>query len=196
MIKIGFVRHGITNWNIERRAQGSTDVPLNKEGLLQAEKLADRLQVEDWDVIYSSNLARAKQTAEIIGNKLENRTIHFDSRLRENGGGLIEGTTEEERVAKWGPDWRELDLHREKSESIMARGRSIMAEILNEQHGKNILIVSHGSFIKSLLREMLPDEDVETSLHNCSLTILEKADVEWKLKLHNCTRHISAQSLR
>ncbi|MGY0691846.1 histidine phosphatase family protein [Virgibacillus sp. FSP13] len=196
MTKIGFVRHGVTDWNRERRAQGSTDVPLNEEGILQAEELADHLQVKDWDVIYSSNLARAKQTAEIIGSKLENITIHFDPRLRENGGGMIEGTTEEERIAKWGPNWRELDLHKENSESIMARGRSIMDEILKEQNGKNILIVSHGSFIKSLLREMLPDEDVEESLHNCSLTILKKTKDIWNLELHNCTRYVSAQSLR
>ncbi|GGB34159.1 histidine phosphatase family protein [Virgibacillus dakarensis] len=195
MTKLGFVRHGVTDWNKERRAQGSSDVALNEEGLLQAETLADRLGTEDWDVIYSSDLARAKQTAETIGSKLKDVSVYFDPRLREVGGGLIEGTTEKERIAKWGDNWRELDLERESNDSILARGRSIMDEILKKQNGKNILIVSHGSFIKHLLKELLPDEDVEESLGNCSLTTLQNNKDTWKLELHNCTRHFSEHSL-
>ncbi|MEN1969077.1 histidine phosphatase family protein [Lentibacillus sp. N15] len=194
MIKIGFVRHGVTDWNQEGKAQGSADVPLNNEGRSQAATLAERLQTEDWDVMYASDLARAKETAETIANKMNDITIHFDPRLREVSGGLIEGTTEAERVAKWGVDWRELDLERESNNSIMTRGRSILSEILHKHNGKNILIVSHGSFIKHLLRELLPDDDVEASLGNCSLTILQKNKDGWKLELHNCTQHIMTHS--
>lgn len=195
MTSIGFVRHGVTDWNEERRAQGSSDVSLNEEGLLQAEKLANRLQTKNWDVIYSSDLARAKQTAETIGDKMKNAAIHFDSRLREVGGGKIEGTTEAERIVKWGNNWRELDLEMESADSVRARALSVMDEILTKQSGKNVLIVSHGSFIKHLLRGLLPDENVEESLNNCSLTILQKMEDTWNLELHNCTRHLTGYSI-
>lgn len=195
MIRIGFVRHGVTDWNQERRAQGHSDVPLNDEGRLEAEKLAGRLQQEEWDVIYASDLARARETAEIIGSKMKDVTIHFDPRLREVGRGLVEGTTEAERVAKWGPHWRELDLEIEGTGHVLARSQSIMDDIVGEQNEKNVLIVSHGSFIKHLLREWLPDDDVEASLGNCSLSVVEKAEDAWELKLHNCTRHITVSPL-
>ena len=94
MTTIGIIRHGSTLWNKEGRAQGSSDIPLDEEGLLEAIKLAERLKAENWNVLYSSDLLRAKQTTEIIGNPIENIPIYFDNRLREVGGGHIEGTTE------------------------------------------------------------------------------------------------------
>ena len=66
MTTIGFVRHGVTAWNKEGRAQGSSDIPLDDEGIEMAEHVAKRLAEEQWDVIYTSPLIRAKKTAEII----------------------------------------------------------------------------------------------------------------------------------
>lgn len=191
MIRIGFVRHGVTDWNRERRAQGHSDVPLNDEGRLEAAELAERLQQETWDVIYVSDLERAKETAETIRNKMKNVPIYFDSRLREVSRGLMEGTTEAERTAKWGPNWRELDLATEDMGCVLARARSVMDRIISEQNGKNVLIVSHGTFIRNLLQELLPNDDVDISLGNCSLTVVEKKEEVWELLLHNCTRHIT-----
>lgn len=195
MIRIGFVRHGVTDWNQERRAQGSSDVPLNDEGRMEAEQLAGRLQKEEWDVIYASDLSRAQETAETIATKMNDVTIHLDPRLREIGRGLVEGTTEAERTAKWGMDWRKLDLGMESVERALTRAQSVMDDIVNEHSGKNVLIVSHGSFIRHLLKDLLSDNDVEASLGNCSLTIMEKKEDVWELKLYNCTRHITLSSL-
>ena len=69
MTTIGFVRHGVTAWNKEGRAQGSSDIPLDEEGIEMAEHVANRLATESWDVIYTSHLLRAKKTAEIIAEK-------------------------------------------------------------------------------------------------------------------------------
>ena len=66
MTIIGFIRHGVTAWNKEGRAQGSTDVPLDEEGIAMAERVAERIAKEQCDVIYTSPLIRAKKTAESI----------------------------------------------------------------------------------------------------------------------------------
>lgn len=67
MTLIGLIRHGVTDWNYEYRAQGQVDIPLNDEGRRQAELLSKRMENEEWDYIYSSDLSRALETAEIIG---------------------------------------------------------------------------------------------------------------------------------
>ncbi|ASN05436.1 histidine phosphatase family protein [Virgibacillus necropolis] len=189
MIKIGIIRHGCTAWNKEGRAQGNSDIPLDNDGLVEAGKLAERLsEEEEWDIIYSSNLLRANQTAEVIGNRIDIEEINLDPRLREVGGGLIEGTTKKERIEKWGANWRELDLGIESTDKVIERGLSFIDEIIQKHDGKRVLIVSHGSFIKHLLKDLVPHVE-ESSLKNCSLTKLRKSKGEWELELHNCTRH-------
>src|SRR5713226_3385839 len=86
-----FIRHGETKWNTEWRIQGHTDTPLNARGIEQAEQLAARLATEaKIDALYSSPLARARVTAEIIGKKL-GLAASFDDRLKEKHLGEMEG---------------------------------------------------------------------------------------------------------
>jgi 2,3-bisphosphoglycerate-dependent phosphoglycerate mutase len=190
MTKIGIIRHGTTAWNKEGRAQGSSNIPLDEKGLAEAVKLAERLANENWEFIFSSNLLRAKQTAEIIAKKMGNKETNLDMRLREVAGGLIEGTTEEERIAKWGNGWRELDLGIEAADSVIARGISAINEITQSHQNKNILIVSHGSFIRHILKELVPDLNMEISPSNTSLTTLVKLENGWDCELYNCTQHL------
>ena len=110
MTIIGFVRHGVTAWNKEGRAQGSSDIPLDGEGIEMAKRVAVRLSKEHWDVIYTSHLLRAKKTAEIIAEQMPGIALVEDARLREIGGGMVEGTTEAERIEKWGKEWRQQDM--------------------------------------------------------------------------------------
>jgi probable phosphoglycerate mutase len=191
MTKIGIIRHGTTAWNKEGRAQGSSDIPLDNEGLSQARALGERLSMEHWDVIYSSNLLRAKQTAEIVGNHFGINNIIFDTRLREIGGGQIEGTTEEERVSKWGSNWRELDLGIESKEEGTSRALSFIEDIASKHIDKNILVVSHGSLIRNLLKGLLPHVNTEERLKNTSLTRIIKTSNSWDCELYNCTMHIN-----
>ena len=188
MNRIGIVRHGRTAWNLERRAQGSSDIPLDGEGFAGAQKIAERLKEEDWHIVYSSDLIRAKQTAEAITAE-SGLGLELDPRLREMSGGRIEGTTEEERIAKWGPDWRDLDMGMETRESATARGLEFIEEAAQSHDGENVLIVSHGSFIRHLLRALLP-ELPEGRLENTSLTVLTKTAAGWECELYNCTRHL------
>jgi probable phosphoglycerate mutase len=189
MTVLGLVRHGITDWNIERRAQGHTDIPLNAEGRKQAERLARRLSSENWDIIYSSDLGRARDTAQAIAS-IKNIPVLTDPLLREINLGQIEGMTEEEIVAKWGPKWRELDLDMESREALGLRGVSALTRISEQHPDLRILIVSHGGFIGTTLKCMIPHVETLELLHNTSLTILKKQSEGWDCELYNCTNHL------
>ena len=91
-----FARHGETDWNFEGRLQGHTDRPLNAYGREQAEALAGRLAREDVAAIYASDLARARETAEIVGERL-GLPVVLDPDLREKDWGTWEGLTAVER---------------------------------------------------------------------------------------------------
>jgi probable phosphoglycerate mutase len=195
MTRIGIIRHGSTAWNKEGRAQGSSDIPLDDDGLSQAQALGERLSKEKWDLIYSSNLLRAKQTAETLGKYIGINDIEYDNRIREIGGGQIEGTTEDERIAKWGKNWRELDLGIESSEAGTSRALSFIEDIANKHTNKNILVVSHGSLIRHLLKGLIPHVNTEEHLKNTSLTKVTKTTGTWECELYNCTIHIQEGKL-
>ncbi|WP_409302368.1 histidine phosphatase family protein [Peribacillus sp. SCS-155] len=190
MTLLGIIRHGSTAWNKEGRAQGSSDIPLDREGLFQAEKLADRLSKENWDFIYSSDLLRAQKTAEIIGEKLDIPVV-VDQRIREAGGGQIEGTTVEERIQKWGDNWRDLDLGMETNQSVVSRGLSFINELIQRHPDSNVLIISHGSFIRQLLEQLVPKLTKTERLMNTSLTKIRLTNDVWENELYNCTKHLT-----
>lgn len=188
MTIIGFVRHGVTAWNKEGRAQGSSDISLDDEGLQAAEKLAKRLANEEWDIVFTSPMTRARQTSDILACQ-SNIEVVADDRLRERNGGLIEGTTEQERQQKWGPDWRELDLQLETAESVVARGLEFVNEQVQKDPNQRLLIVSHGSFLKRIIVALMEDEKYTIKIDNTSLTII---DVEKKsCLLLNDTAHLA-----
>lgn len=190
----GFVRHGVTAWNKEMREQGNLDIPLDQEGITMAERVADRLSREQWDVICTSPLHRAKQTAKIIAEYLPELPFHSDSRLREVGTGLIEGTTEAERIAKWGESWSELDLGVEPYDEVIARGLDFFEEMKAMYPGKRILVVSHGEFIWRLLGILVPESGFAKNLQNTSITVIEVHGEVTRCHLFNCTIHLSAKA--
>lgn len=196
MTIIGIVRHGITDWNLQGIAQGSADVPLNDTGRAQAMAVAERLAAEEpWDMIVSSDLARAKETAEIISDKLALPIRFFDTRLREMSGGEIEGTTEEQRQEKWGADWRQLDLGMESKEAVAQRGVEFIHDISADFAGKRVLMVSHGGLIGITLRNLFPERFKKTNLENTSLTILEHNESSWDCTLYNCIKHLETAEI-
>ncbi|MBD8498976.1 histidine phosphatase family protein [Paenibacillus arenosi] len=193
MTRIGIIRHGSTDWNKEGRAQGSSDIPLNDSGVAEARQLAERLSNEQWDVIYTSPLSRAKTTAETIASEMNDVNIVLDDRLREVNGGLIEGTTEEERLAKWGADWRELDLGIEPKEQVFARILSLIEDVTAKHAGQNVLLVGHGSFIRHLFEVLLPTYKAETRLKNTSVSNIVLSNDTWQCELYNCTVHVDGK---
>ncbi|SIT84594.1 probable phosphoglycerate mutase [Edaphobacillus lindanitolerans] len=193
MKTIGFVRHGITEWNKERRWQGATDIPLAEEGVREAHLAASRLAEEDWEIIYASPLKRARETAEIIREAIPGIDLRFDERLKEVYGGNLEGTTEEERVKKWGTDWRirAEEYGMESDSDMTARGMAFLEEV-RKLPEERILIVSHGGFISRMLKAMTPEREYTERLLNTSLTVVELRDDRNLCTLYNCTKHLNA----
>lgn len=188
---IGLIRHGLTDWNVEGRIQGQSDIPLNDEGRRQADMLGDRLLQEPyhWDYCITSSLSRAAETGRIIAGKLGIPLLEPDDRIRERAYGQVEGLTAAQREEKWGKDWNQLSLGQEKDEQLQARALDFMEEIAARYPKKNILVISHGGFLAQLYIALYKDKFSER-LGNLSLTILEKKDQDWNPLLYNCTRHL------
>jgi probable phosphoglycerate mutase len=190
LITLGLIRHGTTEWNIAGRMQGQMDTELAEIGLNQAERLARRLTSEIWDGIISSDLIRAKQTAQKIADITGTLFLGTDSRLRERHFGQLEGTTLEERIARFGESWREQELGMESDEALLERWLSFLDDTMRKYEGQKILLVSHGGYIAPVL-EHLMGEPVLSHLNNTSLTVLELAESVWNCHLLNCTVHLN-----
>lgn len=190
MVAITFVRHGLTDHNLEKRAQGHTQNPLNETGRAQAALVAKRLSEEPWDVFISSDLRRARETAEIISAATGKPVDFFDERLREMDRGKIADTTEAERIERWGIHWRQLDMGQETHESMRARGRSFAQDIASRYAGHKVLVVTHGYFLGQLLKELMQDESTGDDLRNTSVTTIAYNGGKWEYVLYDCVKHL------
>ncbi|WP_424766052.1 histidine phosphatase family protein [Paenibacillus sp. sgz302251] len=188
---IGWVRHGKTDWNAEGKIQGQTDIPLNAEGVRQANALAERLYKEEriWDAVISSDLQRAYATAEIIAEKLEIPLLEGDKRLRERYFGEVEGTLEQERLLRWGKDWRNTASGVETDVDVTRRGLNALKQWQLEHKERRLLVVSHGSFLAQIFSALCSQLE-DQHLNNLSYSILEFREEMWHPQLYNCTKHL------
>lgn len=189
MTTFGLIRHGMTDWNAAGRLQGQQNIPLNETGRGQASTLGERLKQERWDLIVSSDLSRAKETADIIAGIAGIGPVLADRRLRERTWGRLDGTTLEEREAAYGADWEKLDHGIETSGQMLKRGIECLEELHAAYPGKRVLVVTHGAFIAVLLEGVL-DVMPEGSLHNTSVSIIQRSADGWTCPLFNCTAHM------
>ncbi len=196
MTSITFVRHGITDYNIENRAQGHMQNPLNDTGRMQAALVAKRLAKENWDLFISSDLWRARETADIIAAEIMKPVDFYDMRLRERDRGKIADTTEAERVQRWGVHWHEMDMKQETDETIRARGRSFVEEMTAAFAGKKILAVTHGYFLGQTLKELMRDESTGAELRNTSVTTIVLNNTAWTYSLYDCVKHLEETRIR
>ena len=147
-------RHGETDWNSERRWQGHADRPLNDAGLAQARELADFLADAPIAAIYSSDLARARQTAEVVA-AARALPLELDTGLREVDVGEWSGLSIEEAEQKYPEGFRRWQdgLHGwDEGESYEQMRERVVAAVLAiaERHpGETILIVTHGGSIRA-----------------------------------------------
>jgi broad specificity phosphatase PhoE len=146
-------RHGETDWNREGRWQGHSNTSLNELGREQARALAEEL-TDEIDVVYSSDLARARETAEIVAGRL-GLEVRFDPRLRERGFGSWEGLTRaeiEERDGETLERWRAGRGHgahdAEPFEAFADRMHGFLEDVLQRHPGELVLVIAHGGSIR------------------------------------------------
>lgn len=152
------VRHGETDSNAEGRIQGQTNTPLNERGRAQAQALADELAGESIAAVYSSDLDRARETAEILAGRLDLPVV-VDPALRERNFGSWEGRTVDELEARWPgawARWREGDEGEGDVEdhlALAARVRDAIHRLAAAHPGERILIVAHGGAMRVILTD-------------------------------------------
>lgn len=190
-MKIYIMRHGETDWNVEKRLQGRTDIPLNNSGKRLAKVTAEALRIVPFDLAYTSPLSRAKETAEIILNGRDIQVID-DERLIEISFGIFEGMISgRENYEIPDSDFKNFfnapecyaapeggeDFH-----SLLKRTKAFMDELVNrpELQNKTILITSHGAAVRGLLNSVKKSELADfwdkKVPGNCSVAILESHD--------------------
>jgi uncharacterized phosphatase len=189
MTKICIVRHGQTDWNKDRRLQGRTDIDLNETGERQAADARDYLYNEEWDVMITSPLKRAKRTAEIINERLQLPLLEMEE-FAERYFGEAEGLLIEESRRKY-PNGGSPG--QETREEVVDRAIRGVKEIQRRFPDKNVLLIAHGALIGLLLAELSPREFVygETRLVNACINTIHFQDNEWNLKEFNQIGHLS-----
>ena len=154
-----FIRHGETNWNREQRFQGQIDVPLNATGHRQAQRLAEALATERFDLMVSSDLQRARQTAQPLEQRhARNARVHMA--LREQSFGVLEGldvpaikTRHPQLWAQWLRHDADYALpDGESARQFHARVIAAVRELAEAHGGKTLLVVTHGGVLDMLWR--------------------------------------------
>lgn len=153
-MNIYLVRHGETDWNDKLLFQGHTDTYLNKNGLIQAKYIADEFKNIKFEMIISSDLLRALETADII-KKITGfkKKIIISKNLRERNYGSFEGKKYEYLRHK------RKNFDGEKDKVFFKRINNFFNSIIKKYKGKNIIIVTHGGVVRQIISKILQLND-------------------------------------
>jgi broad specificity phosphatase PhoE len=195
MRQLTLVRHGITEWNVTGRFQGHTDTPLSEEGQKQAEALAKHLKKAKVDLIYSSPLSRAFETAKTV---FPDRDIMVDERLRELNFGDFESFThleneQHEQWAWWFADtFKRCAPNGESYEDLRLRAVAWMESLPDDVH---IVAFTHSGTIQMLVSYILgveyPKWRKRIYLRHTGITRILFRDGEAVIERVNDTRHLA-----
>jgi len=185
---IYLTRHGQTQWNVEGRIQGWNDSPLTELGVKQAQWLSDRMKEINIDKIYSSSSGRAYKTAEIINENKKIELISHDG-LRELKLGKFQGLNQQEIKTQYYEEYYNYcnrpEIYKptgdgETIEELIGRVNKVIMKIVEENQGKNILVVTHTMPIKALLCSLnnkdIKDFWMEPYIKQTSLTTIRFDD--------------------
>ena len=178
MTKLYLARHGETDWNLEQRWQGHADPPLNETGWEQARKLGELIAGFGIGLVWSSDLVRARETAEVVARGL-GLVVRLDPRLREIDVGEWSGLTMAEVEARFpagaerrrngGLGWE----HGESYESLASRSEEALLEVDALSTDRPVLVVSHGGVMRAARR--LADCSLADwqRIGNCEMDVIE-----------------------
>jgi probable phosphoglycerate mutase len=195
MTEIWFIRHGETDWNRSRRIQGWKDIPLNKDGEVQAQRLAERLardaQSQPFDAIYSSDLQRAHHTALAAAERLALR-VRTEPGIRERSYGVLEGLdtlTSEQLAPEARAAWKSRDPDRaiEGGEALgqfRARILATVEDLAARHRGERLLVFTHGGVLDILWRRargLELDVPRDVPLLNAGVNRIVIDGAEWRV---------------
>lgn len=196
-MEIYIVRHGQTVWNIEKRLQGRSDIALTQKGIDLAVETGENLKDTGFDIIYSSPLKRALQTAEAIRGSRDIE-IRIDDRLKELSFGDYEGHIQDELnqmpgcTFKYFFDRPELYVpgpHGETLEELCSRASSFMHEVIEplatDNRAERVMIVAHGAMNKALMTHIKKHEIKDFwsggLQRNCNVIIIDYTDGRYQI---------------
>jgi alpha-ribazole phosphatase len=199
-LRLLLVRHGLTDWNVKKRFQGQTNIPLNKTGIRQAQALGDRIAGESIDHIYASDLDRARQTARFISQH-HSCPLEFNPALRELHFGDWEGLTYQQ-IQDRDPDilkaWN-LDLYEngppagESLRTLIARISTFLDIIFNAHNDETVLLVTHGGCLQvlcCLALDLPPQQYWQFRLSPASLSEIRYFSAGATINSLNNTNHL------
>lgn len=200
-MRLILVRHGETPWNVTLQYQGHANVPLNERGREQARRTAARLRRLEVRALYASDIARAWETAEIIGTAIGQTPVPMPE-LREIDVGQWEGLTPEELYRRF-PDHM-AEYRRDPARTVRLGGESyaqlqaralVALQRIQESHaqGEVVVAVSHGGTIRALLCHVIGLDLGNFGrmwLDNGSLTELRLGRNGWRLMRLNDAAHV------
>lgn len=200
-----FLRPGETDWNRMERWQGTVAVPLNEMGRAQAERAAQYIRNTGMNALYTSDLQRALQTAQIIADAIGLQPIQ-DARLRERAVGIWQGLTRQE-IASWYPDeYAQLQADPENyripggesRRDVRERVQSFMTDLFAREQSEVVGILSHTTAMRLLLPELVPDfEPNKIKYSNMSVTTLgREGNGPWRITMLDDTRHLEGLATR
>lgn len=190
MTKVCLVRHGETDWNRAGKIQGREDIPLNDTGKKQARRCGEYLKNGQWNILVSSPLKRARETAEIIGGIIGIKNIQLVEAFQERDYGLASGLTKKEREFRFPsgnvPGW-------ENDVTLQKRVMGGLEKLVRQYPEKNVLIVAHGGVIRTVLSKIKGCEKVAETpgqLHNACINIVNYEDGRWNIRACNIVSHL------
>jgi broad specificity phosphatase PhoE len=201
--RVIFIRPGETDWNREFRFQGQVAVPLNEHGKRQAQRLANFIRNIGVSALYSSDLKRAAQTAELLGGKLGFEPV-LDARLRERNIGVWQGLTQKEMEGWYPAEYQQFradpDAYRmpqgESRKEVRERMLAAFADILKQDKGETVAVISHSTAINALLAEIVHTVVFgSVDVSNTSVTTIKRDDAgKWQLVAADDVTHLEGMT--
>ena len=195
-MKLIITRHGETEENVNGIFMGHLPGKLTVKGQEQAKKLAERLKDEKFEIIFSSDLARASDTAKEIAKFHQDIPIYFIEDLRERFMGGAQGKSQKELGDSFEDRSNMIEkLGAEKTSEIIDRARQFHTGLFEKFYGKNVLLVGHAGINTAIIADILDEEWMsffnENRPGNTAITIFEfDKDKKPKLILMNCSKHL------
>jgi probable phosphoglycerate mutase len=195
------VRHGETAWNLEGRYQGHADSSLTETGISQAHLLSERFAREPFSTLYSSDLGRARETAQIIATRT-GRELRLDTRLRERGLGVMQGLRRIEFQQRMpddytrfaSGDWDYAPAKGESSRLSVQRFIEALTEIATNHTGQTIGVITHGGVLGNFLRVVIgvgSEEPRRFKRFNGSWNVFSFEGGRWLLDTWGDVSHLS-----